>query len=150
MTQIVFDFSTLITHCLHNKEIEFTNAINPKIDSKNFISELFQNLKSVCQEAELEELFQQDHFHFIHNDYTKKKIEKLVDNPYFKLTKICQIPLSKEFRLYGNLQKIKHTSIYLFKSLILDPNHLIYHHETKFNKLKNLTCLFSETNCLEQ
>jgi hypothetical protein len=51
-------------------------------------------------------------------------------------------------RLYGNLQKIKHSNLYLFKSLLLDPNHLIYN-DQKFNKLKNLTCLFSKTNCSE-
>ncbi len=148
MTQIVFDFKDLIIHCLHDKEIKFTNAVNLEIDAKNFISELFQNLKLTCQEAELEELLERDHFHLLHNPYTKKKIEKLVDNPYLEYNKLCQIPLTQEFRLYGNLKKIKHTTLYLFKTLILDPNHLIYN-EQKFNQLKNLTCLFSEKDCLE-
>ena len=57
MSQIVFDFSELITTCLHKPAIKFTNAISQEIDSKTFISELFQNLKLTCQEAELEELF---------------------------------------------------------------------------------------------
>jgi hypothetical protein len=149
MTQVIFDFSELITNCLHDEEIRFTNDINPEIDSKAFISELFQNLKFTCQETDLKELFQKEHFHFIQNPYTIGKIEKLVNKPYFELTNLCQIPLSQEFRLYGNLKKVKHTPLYLFKSLILDPNHLIYHHEKKFTKLKNLTCLFSPKNCLE-
>jgi hypothetical protein len=148
MSQIVFDFKDLIINCLHDEEIKFTNAVSPEIDSKQFISELFQNLKLTCQEAELEELFQQEHFHLIRDTYTKEKIEKLVDNPYLDYNKLCQIPLSHEFRLYGNLKKIKYTSIYLFKSLILDPNHLIYN-DQKYTKLKNLTCLFSEDDCLE-
>src|SRR3954451_11996899 len=149
MTQIVFDFKDLITYCLHDEEIEFTNAFNPEIDSKAFISELFQNLKLTCQETELEELFQQEHFHLIRDTHTKKKIEILVDNPYSKLDRLCQIPLTQGFRLYGNLKRVKHTNLYLFKSLIVDPNHLIYHHENKYKKLKNLTCLFSKTNCLK-
>lgn len=150
MTQIVFDFKDLITHCLHDNEIRFTNAINLEINGKVFVSELFQNLKLTCQEGNLEELFQQEHFHLIRDTRTKEKIENLVDNPYFDYNKLCQIPLSKEMRLYGNLKKVKHTNLYLFKSLILDPNHLLYHHEAKFfNKIKNLTCLFSETDCLE-
>lgn len=149
MSQIVFDFKDLITHCLHDEEIRFTNAISPEINSKTFISELFQNLKLVCQEVDLKELFQQEHFHFIQSSYIVGKIEGLVDNPYLDYNKLCQIPLGKEFRLYGNLKKLKHTNLYLFKTLILDPNHLIHHHETKFSKLKNLTCLFSKTNCLE-
>ena len=72
MTQVVFDFKDLITSCLHNEEVEFTNAFNPEIDSKIFISELFQNLKLTCQEAELEELFKQEHFHLIRDTHTKK------------------------------------------------------------------------------
>jgi hypothetical protein len=149
MTQIVFDFKDLITHCLHDEEVEFTNAINLGIDIKTFISELFQNLKSVCQETKLEELFQQEHFHLIRDTRIKEKIENLVDNPYFDYNKLCQIPLSQEFRLYGNLKKVKYTSLYLFRALIIDPNHLIYHHEKKFKKLKNLVCLFSKTDCPE-
>jgi hypothetical protein len=150
MTQIVFDFKDLITHCLHDNEIRFTNTINPEIDSKTFISELFQNLKLTCQETDLEELFQQEHFHLIRDTRTKEKIENLVDKPYFDYNKLCQIPLSQEFRLYGNLKKVKYTPLYLFKALIIDPNHLIHHHEAHFSKkLKNLTCLFSKTNCLE-
>jgi len=148
MTQVIFDFSELITDCLHNKEIKFTNAISPKIDSKAFVSELFQNLQLTCQETELKELFKREHFHFVQNSYVIEKIERLVDNPYLGYNKLCQIPLGKEPRLYGNLQKVKHTNLYLFKALILDPNHLIYE-ETKFNKLKNLTCLFRESDCLE-
>src|SRR4051794_12766583 len=143
MSQIVFDFKELITDCLHEPEIKFTNAISQEIDNKRFISELFQNLQLTCQEAELKELLERDHFHVVLNSYIKGKIEKLVDNPYFEFTKLCQIPLGKESRLYGNLQKIKHTSLYLFKSLVLDPNHLIYN-EQNFKKLKNLTCLFSK------
>jgi hypothetical protein len=147
VTQIVFDFKDLITHCLHDKEIRFTNAISLEVDSRVFISKLFQNLKSICQEVELEELFQRDHFHFVKSSYTKDKIEKLINDKYLETTRLCQIPLSQEFRLYGNLKKVKHTNLYLFKALLLDPNHLIYHHEKNFKKLKNLTCLFSETNC---
>lgn len=143
MAQIVFDFSGLITYCLHDKEIKFSNAIGSEIDSKIFISQLFQNLQITCQETELKKLFQQEHFHFVQKPYIKEKIERLVDNPYFELTNLCQIPLSGEFRLYGNLKKIKYTNLYLFKALILDPNHLIYN-EKKFKKLKNLTCLFSK------
>jgi hypothetical protein len=41
MAQVIFDFSELITNCLHNEEIKFTNAISPEIDGKVFISELF-------------------------------------------------------------------------------------------------------------
>ena len=148
MAQIVFDFKDLITYCLHDKEIKFTNAISQEIDSKTFISELFRNLQLTCQETELRELFHRDHFHFVQKPYVKEKIESLVDNPYFEFTNLCQIPLSQEFRLYGNLQKVKYTNIYLFKALIVDPNHLIYN-EHKFKKLKSLTCLFSENDCLE-
>ena len=43
MAQIVFDFKDLITDCLHDEEIGFTNAINQEIDSKAFVSQLFQN-----------------------------------------------------------------------------------------------------------
>src|SRR2546425_8540093 len=116
MTQVVFDFKDLITRYLHDKEIRFTNAISSKIDSKKFISELFRNLKLTCQESEVEELFQKDHFHFIEKPYIRGKIEKLVNNPYLETTKLCQIPLSKDFRLYGNLKKVKHTNLYLFKA----------------------------------
>src|SRR5256885_10255457 len=109
MAQVVFEFSELITHCLHDEEIRFTNAINPEIDSKEFINELFRNLKFTCQEVELEELFQQEHFHLVGNSHIKKKIERLVDNPYLDYNRLCQIPLSQAFRLYGNLKKVKHT-----------------------------------------
>ncbi len=112
MSQVVFDFSELITHCLHDEEVEFTNAFNPEIDGKNFISELFQNLKLTCQETDLKELFQQEHFHFVQNSYIIEKIESLVNNPYLDYNKLCQIPLSQEFRLYGNLKKLKHTNLY--------------------------------------
>src|SRR5215469_9220120 len=107
MSQIIFDFKDLIIHCLHDKEIGFTNAISPEIDSKIFISELFRNLQMICQETEIKELFRQDHFHFVQNPYIKEKIESLVDNPYFELTNLCQIPLGQEPRLYGNLKKVK-------------------------------------------
>jgi hypothetical protein len=143
MSQVVFDFKDLIIHCLHDKEIKFTNAISLEIDSKTFISELFQNLQMVCQETELKELFKQEHFHFVQNPYVKEKIEKLVDKFYLELTNLFQVPLGKELCLYGNLQKIKHTNIFLFKALLLDPNHLIYN-EQRFNRLKNLTCLFNK------
>jgi hypothetical protein len=148
MSQVIFDFSKLIINCLHDEEIKFTNAISQEIDSKKFISELFQNLQLTCQEAELEELFKREHFHFVQNSYIVEKIESLVDNPYLDYNKLCQIPLGQEPRLYGNLKKVKHTNLYLFKALLLDPNHLIYN-EQKFEKLKSLTCLFSEINCLE-
>ena len=36
MTQVIFDFSELITDCLHDKEIKFTNAVSQEIDSKVF------------------------------------------------------------------------------------------------------------------
>jgi len=134
--------------CLHEPEIKFTNAINQEIDGKVFVSELFKNLQLTCQEAELKELLERDHFHVVLNSYIKGKIEKLVDNPYFEFAKLCQIPLGQTPRLYGNLQKVKHTNLYLFKALIFDPNHLIYE-ETNFRKLKNLTCLFSKTDCPE-
>src|SRR5947209_3820770 len=126
MAQVVFDFNELITDCLHEPEISFTNAISPEIDSKVFITELFKNLKFACQEAELEELFRQDHFHFVQNSYVKNKIIRLVNDPYLKFDRLCQIPLGQTPRLYGNLQKLKHTNLYRFKALILDPNHLIY------------------------
>ena len=148
MAQIVFDFSKLIIDCLHDKEIKFTNAISQELDGKVFISELFQNLQLTCQETELKELFQQEHFHFVNSLYIRKKIIKLVENPYSNFNKLCQIPLNQTPRLYGNLQKVKHSNLYLFKTLIFDPNHLIYE-ETNFRKLKNLTCLFSKTDCLE-
>ena len=67
MAQITFDFKDLIVHCLHDKEIKFTNAISEKLASKVFISELFLNLQIICQETEIKELFQQEHFHFIQN-----------------------------------------------------------------------------------
>src|SRR5437660_12433690 len=129
MSQIIFDFKDLITNCLHDEEIRFTNAISSEIDSKTFISELLRSLQMICQETELKELFRQDHFHFVQNSYIIEKIESLVDNPYFELTNLCQIPLGQEARLYGNLKKIKHTSLYLFKDLILDPNHIIYNEQ---------------------
>ena len=94
------------------------------------------------------ELLEMDHSHLVKSRYIKEKIESLVDNPYLDYNKLCQIPLSQEPRLYGNLQKVKHTNLYLFKALLFDPNHLIYE-ETKFNKLKNLTCLFNKNNCSE-
>jgi len=147
MAQVIFDFKELITDCLHEPEIKFTNAINQEINSKIFASELFQNLKLACQEAELKELFRREHFHFIQSPYIIEKIERLIDNKYLELTTLCQIPLGQELRLYGNLQKIKHSNYYLFKALILDPNHLIYE-ETRFNKLRNLACLFSKSDCL--
>ncbi|CAG8698636.1 6540_t:CDS:1, partial [Ambispora gerdemannii] len=59
----------------------------------------------ICQETELKELFKREHFHFVRNPYIKEKIEILVDNPYLEFTNLCQIPLGKEPRLYGNLQK---------------------------------------------
>ena len=150
MSQVDFDFSELIIHCLHDEKIRFTNAISLEIDSKTFISELFQNLQMICQETELKELFRQEHFHFVQNPYIVGKVEKLVDKSYLKFDRLCQIPLGKEMRLYGNLERVKHTPLYLFKSLLLDPNHLIYHHEARFfNKLKNLTCLFSKKDCSE-
>ncbi|CAI2188729.1 5559_t:CDS:2 [Funneliformis geosporum] len=124
MTQVIFDFKDLITHCLHDEEIEFTNAFNPEIDSKAFISELFQNLKSVCQETELKELFKKEHFHFVQNPYTKGKIERLINNPYFELTNLCQIPLTQGFRLYGNLKRpgIGKTSLLKFsKNIVGSP-----------------------------
>ena len=148
MPQIVFDFKGLVTHCLHDEEIKFTNAISLEIDSKVFISELFKNFQLTCQETELKELFRQEHFHIVQNSYVAGKIERLVDKPYLDYNKLCQIPLGKEPRLYGNLQKVKHTDLYLFKALVLDPNHLIYE-EKQFNKLRNLTCLFSKKDCLE-
>ena len=147
MTQIVFDFSELIIDCLHDKDIKFTNSLSQEMDRKAFISELFQNLQLACQETELKELFKREHFHFVQNPYIIGKIERLINNKYLELTTLCQIPLGQTPRLYGNLQKVKHTNLYLFKALILDPNHLIYE-ETQFNKLKNLTCLFSKTDCL--
>src|SRR4051812_23909308 len=104
MTRIIFDFSELITNCLHDEEIRFTNAISPEIDSKTFISELFQNLKLSFRE-ELEELLERHHFHLVKRTDIKNKIEQLVDNPYLNLNKLCQIPLGQEFRLYGNIQK---------------------------------------------
>ncbi|CAG8824895.1 39729_t:CDS:10 [Gigaspora margarita] len=121
---------------------EFTNAISQELEAKPFVAELSQNLKLACRE-ELEELLKMDHFHLIKSRYIKEKIENLVDNPYLDYNKICQIPLGQQPRLYGNLQKLKHTDYYLFKALILDPNHLIYN-ENNFAKLKKLTCLFSE------
>src|SRR5256885_141906 len=145
MTQIVFDFSELITDCLHEPEIKFTNAISREIDSKTFIAELFKGFKLVCRK-ELKELLEMDHSHLVKSRYIKEKIESLVDNPYLDYNKLCQIPLGQTPRLYGNLQKVKHINLYLFKALILDPNHLIYE-GTQFNKLKNPTCLFSEKDC---
>jgi hypothetical protein len=147
MTQVIFDFSELVTNCLHDKEIKFTNAISQEIDSKKTISELFKGFKLVCRK-ELKELLEADHSHLVKSRYVKEKIEKLVDNPYLDYNKLCQIPLGQEPRLYGSLKKIKHTNLYLFKALILDPNHLIYN-ENNFAKLKNLTCLFNENDCLE-
>ncbi|CAI2199163.1 4058_t:CDS:2, partial [Funneliformis geosporum] len=153
LTKTYRDYQTakkqdLTADCLHDDKIKFTNAVSSEIDSKIFISELFQNLQLTCQETELEKLFKKEHFHFVQNPYTIEKIKKLVNNPYLDYNKLCQIPLGKEPRLYGNLQKLKHTNLYLFKALIFDPNHLIYE-GTKFNKLKNMTCLFSESNCSE-
>src|SRR5436305_450405 len=125
MAKIVFDFSKLIIYCLHDKKIRFTNAVRQEINCKTFIAELFQNLQIACQEK-LEELLEMHHFHLIKRKDIKHKIERLVDDAYLDLEKLCQIPLGKEPRLYGNLQKIKHTNLYLFQALILDPNHLIY------------------------
>jgi len=147
MSQVIFDFSELITDCLHDQEINFTNAIIQGLDSKKTISELFKDFKLVCRK-ELRELLEMDHSHLVKSRYIKEKIERLVDNPYLDYNKLCQIPLGQTPRLYGNLQKIKHTNYYLFKALVFDPNHLIYE-ETNFNKLKNLTCLFSKTDCSE-
>ncbi|CAG8674157.1 3687_t:CDS:2, partial [Ambispora gerdemannii] len=107
--EIDFFFQTqdepeLITDCLHEPEIKFTNAISQEIDSKIFTSELFQNLKLTCQE-ELKELLETDHFHLVKSRHIKEKIEKLVADNYINVEKLCQIPLGKEPRLYGNLQK---------------------------------------------
>jgi len=148
MSQIVFDFKDLITHCLHDEENSFTNSISSEIDSKVFISELLQNFQLTCQETELKELLRQEHFHIVKNPYIIGKIKKLVDKPYLNFERLCQIPLGQTPRLYGNLKKIKHSDYYLFKALIFDPNHLIYN-DQNFNKLKNLTCLFSKKDCSE-
>ena len=106
MTRVAFDFSEVVIDCLHDEEIKFTNAIDPEVDSSEFIAELFQNLRLTCQEAELEELFKQEHFHFVNSLYIKKKIERLVNDHYFESEKLCQIPLDKKPRLYVNLKRL--------------------------------------------
>jgi len=145
MAKIVFSFSKLITYCLHDKKRKFTNAIKPEMISKKSLAELFQSLRFIC-EKELEELWEIDHFHLVESYYIKEKISKLTNDDYLYSKRILQIPLGKEPRLYGTLQKVKHTDFYLFQALLLDPNHLIYE-EKNFAKLKNLTCLFREKDC---
>ena len=87
-----------------------------------------------------------DHFHFVESSYIKEKLCRIVGDDYLYSKRILQIPLGKEPRLYGILQKIKHTGFYLFQTLLLDPTHLIYNEE-RFMKLKNLTCLFKKEDC---
>jgi hypothetical protein len=87
-----------------------------------------------------------EHFHLVESSYIKEKISQIIGDDYLYAKRILQIPLGKEPRLYGTLQKIKHTGLYLFQALLLDPNHLIYE-EKNFAKLKNLTCLFKEKDC---
>lgn len=145
MAKIVFSFSGLIIDCLHDKKSKFTNAIKPAIISKKTLAELFQNLQLISQK-DLADLWEMDHFHLVESSYIKEKIGTIISDDYLYAKRILQIPLSKEFRLYGTLQKIKHTDFYLFHALLLDPNHLIYE-EKNFTKLKNLTCLFKEKDC---
>lgn len=145
MAKVVFDFSELITNCLHNKKRKFTNAIKLGINNKEFIAELFRSFQFVSR-GELEELLSTNHFHFVESSYIKEKISEIIDDDYLYAKRILQIPLGKEPRLYGTLQKIKHTNFYLFQALLFDPNHLIYE-EKNFAKLRNLACLFREENC---
>lgn len=76
MAQIIFDFSELITDCLHDEEIKFTNAIVQELDSKKTISELFKGFKLVCQK-ELKELLEMDHSHLVKSRYIKEKNRKI-------------------------------------------------------------------------
>ena|SRR6185369_9275248 len=145
MARIVFDFSELITTCLHDKEKKFTNAIKLETSCKKFTAELLRSLQ-FASSGELTELLEADHFHSVESAYIKEKISKIINDDYLYTKRILQIPLGKEPRLYGTLQKIKHTEFYLFQALLLDPNHLIYE-EKNFAKLKNLACLFREKDC---
>ena len=145
MAKIVFDFSELVTNCLHAEKNKFTNAIKLEISCKKFARELFQSLRFTSQ-GELEELLATNHFHLVESSAIKEKISKVLNNNYLYSKRILQIPLGKEPRLYGTLQKIKHTGFYLFKALLFDPNHLIYD-DKRFTRLKGLTCLFREGDC---
>lgn len=145
MTKIIFGFSELSTNCLHDKKDKFTNAVKLELISKITFAELFRSLQSIC-EKELEELLEMDHFHLVENSYIKERISKLVSSDSLYSKRILQVPLGKEVRLYGILQKVKHSDFYLFQSLLLDPNHLVYDAK-RFNKLKKMTCLFSEIDC---
>jgi len=145
MAKIVFDFSELITDCLHDKAEKFTNAIKLETSCKKFVAELFRSFQFASR-GELEEVLDSDHFHFVESFYIKEKISEIIGDDYLYSKRILQVPLGKEPRLYGTLQKIKHTNLYLFQTLLFDPNHLIYD-EKNFAKLKNLTCLFREEDC---
>lgn len=68
MSQVIFDFSELIADCLHDQEINFTNAIVRGLDSKKTISELFKDFKLVCRK-ELRELLEMDHSHLVKSRY---------------------------------------------------------------------------------
>ncbi|CAG8728314.1 34424_t:CDS:2, partial [Racocetra persica] len=104
------------------------------------------SLLQVACRKELEELLEMNHVHLVERYHIKGKISKLVNDDYLLSKKIMQIPLGSKPRLYGTLQKIKHTNLYLFQALFFDPNHLIYE-EHEFSKLTNMTCLFSKVDC---
>ena len=78
MAKLVFDFSELIIYCLHDKKINFTNAISQEVNCKMLLVELFQSIQFACQK-ELEELLEMNHFHLVEKLYLKEKISKLAN-----------------------------------------------------------------------
>lgn len=145
MPKIVPDFSEAITYCIHNTE--FTNAILKNNDCRVLIANFFHLFRLSCN-SDLKTLLEEEHFHIVNSSNIRQKIAKLVNNKYISEERIFQMPLGKEPRLYGYLEKVKYTDIYLFKVLLFDPNHLVYP-KGKMPNPKNLTCLFNEEDCIK-
>jgi|SRR6185312_5124425 len=145
MTKIIPDFSEVIIYCIHSSE--FTNAILKNSNYKALIFSFFQLFRLSCR-SDLKTLLEEEHFHIVNSSIIREKIAKLANNKYLAEERIFQMPLGKEPRLYGYLEKIKHTEIYLFKVLLFDPNHLVYP-KGKMPNPKNLTCLFNEEDCIK-
>ncbi|CAG8840571.1 7982_t:CDS:2 [Gigaspora margarita] len=140
----VQDEPEVITYCIHKPE--FTNAISKNSDYKAIIANFFQIFHLSCR-SDLKTLLDEEHFHLVNSPVILKKIAKLSNNKYLTEERILQMPLGQEPRLYGYLEKVKYTDIYLFKVLLFDPNHLVYP-KGKMPNPQNLTCLFSKTDCL--
>ena len=149
MSQTLFDFSNLFVDCIHQED--FTNAI--KKEEIKLIFADFLQIVQLCSSQEWKEFAQEiKHCHEVKDEWTKRRIGRLINWNKKEIAElerklIWQIPLGKEARLFGILEKnkpIKHNN--LFRALLLDPNHKTYRKSGK-NVLatpKDLVCLFSE------